>query len=306
MRVVIAGTNSLALLIASYVKEMTSHQLIILSRFEQPQLKSHGFEVLLVDYDDDTSVKHALTGVHTVISTVTGPPQLQLIQAAVQTGVRRFAPAEFEGLPSNRRANDALDRDKTAALTWLQHYRRELESTTFACGVFYERFAPGGLAAYQIGLEFGLAGEGDYIMNMRDMRVQAPIYDPQGRTNVIICLTAMRDVAQFVVRALDMPSWPAQLTMYGEKMTVYQLTQLAAEVKGFPSASVQWHDINSLRSEIVMAEYEDDGERLLRAHDHVATIEGRYDVTDRSLNRRFPEIHPLRFRDWLAQVWSGQ
>jgi hypothetical protein len=53
-------------------------------------------------------------GVDTVISTVTGPPELYLLQACVAQDVRRFAPAEFEGRPSKRSDPDPLDRGKTA------------------------------------------------------------------------------------------------------------------------------------------------------------------------------------------------
>lgn len=49
-------------------------------------------------------------GVDTIISTVTGPPGLQLLHAAVAQKVRRFAPADFEGRPSKRSDPDPLDR----------------------------------------------------------------------------------------------------------------------------------------------------------------------------------------------------
>lgn len=74
-------------------------------------------------------------GVDTVISTVTGSPQLRLIEAAVQCRVRRFAPAEFEGQPGLRSTIEVLDRGRNAALALLQHYTGYIQYTVFVCGI---------------------------------------------------------------------------------------------------------------------------------------------------------------------------
>jgi hypothetical protein len=68
-------------------------------------------------------------GIDTIISTVTGAPQLQLIEAAVRCRVRRFAPAEFEGQPGLRGQNPVLDRGKNAALNLLQYYQGHIQYT---------------------------------------------------------------------------------------------------------------------------------------------------------------------------------
>lgn len=146
MRIAIAGTNTLALMMAHFVITETSHQLVVLSRQvsptyflpqlrlfyvnanhdtrwclgqrktnwskEQPHLVGQGYQVLVVNYEEQQSLRHAVMGVDTVISTVTGPPELQLLQASVAQEVRRFAPAEFEGRPSRRSNPDPLDRGK--------------------------------------------------------------------------------------------------------------------------------------------------------------------------------------------------
>lgn len=184
-----------------------------------------------MDYNNSASLQHALRGIDTVISTVTGPAQLALIEAAVWCRCRRFAPAEFEGRPSLRPANDPLDRGRAAAQTRLQYYRRQIESTNFICGILYERFSVGGLAANRIGLQSGFASEGDYILNARTMIASAPVYNESNGFSKI-CLTSAYDVARFVVRALDLPRWPAEMTMYGDKMTVSALVALVQECRG--------------------------------------------------------------------------
>lgn len=197
----------------------------------QPHMMALGYQVQVVDYRNPASIQHALRGVDTVISTVTGSSQLALIEAAVRCRVRRFAPAEFEGRPSQRPQNDPLDRGRAAALSRLQYYRRHMESTTFVCGILYERFAVGGLAANRIGLQTGFANEGDYIVNARSMVARAPVYNERNAFSQV-CLTSAYDVARFVVRAIDMQRWPAEMTMWGERMTVSALVTLIQECRG--------------------------------------------------------------------------
>jgi len=56
------------------------------------------------------------------------------------------------------------------------------------------------------------------------MTSMAPIYDANQNLSYI-CLTSAYDVAQFVVRALDMPTWPSEMSMCGERMTVHALVE---------------------------------------------------------------------------------
>ena len=59
-------------------------------------------KVIQVDYSNDESVKHALTGVDVVISTVATPAlnaQGKIAAAAKEAGVKLFVPSEFGGDP---------------------------------------------------------------------------------------------------------------------------------------------------------------------------------------------------------------
>jgi hypothetical protein len=170
-------------------------------------------------------------GVDLVISTVTGEAQIKLIHAAVQRRVRRFIPAEFEGLPRLRPANDPLDRSRNVARQWLDYYRSYMESTSLICGIFYERFLPGGLKAMGMGTTSGFSNEGDFIVDVRNMTGQAPIYTASGTYTTII-MTAAKDVCRFLVRALEMEVWPAEMTMCGQRITVSALVNLIQEMRG--------------------------------------------------------------------------
>ncbi|OCK77184.1 NAD(P)-binding protein [Lepidopterella palustris CBS 459.81] len=305
MRIAVAGTCGLALIISREIQEQTSHQLLILSRTPQPGLISQGYQCQTVDYNDPTSIQHSLMGVDTVISTVTGTPQLRLIEAAVATGVRRFAPAEFEGRPSLRMVGDPLDRGRAAALALLQHYRRHIQSTAFICGVLYERFSVHGLAAHRIGVNSGIANEGDYILDARNMTAQAPVYDANNNFSTI-CMTSAYDVGRFVVRALDMVHWPSELTMCGERTTVNSLIHTVKQCRGRDFTHVQWHNPDLLKYELTLAQLAGDVPRQKRLFALIATAEGRYDFESPGyLNAQFPDIQPESFGSWFTRNWQG-
>jgi hypothetical protein len=146
----------------------------------------------VVDYTDGDNLKYALRGIDTIISTVTGPNQIHLIKAAVSARVRRFAPAEFEGPPQLRPPNDPLDRQRTTALTWLRHHKSNIEHTVFVCGIFYERFQPGGLPQALIARTTGYHGEGTYIFDGAKMTAESPALSPSNQPDVTICMTSVR------------------------------------------------------------------------------------------------------------------
>lgn len=198
---------------------------------EKPEL-SRDHQVIVVDYANVQSLQFALRGIDTVISTITGQNQIELIRAAVSVRVRRFAPAEFEGPPSLRPETSPLDRGRTAGRRWMAYYGQHIETTVFVCGILYERFQPNGLRQTRMGLGSGLSNEGDYIMNCRTMSAQAPAFDGNNLPNVTICMTSAQDVAKFVTKALDMPQWPSELRMCGERITVKNLVATVQTMKG--------------------------------------------------------------------------
>lgn len=173
----------------------------------------------------------ALRGTDTVISTVTGVNQITLIRASVRARCRRFAPAEFEGLPGLRPDNSPLDRHRSVAQRLLTQCSSKIEWTNFVCGIFYERFQPGGLAHSLIGGTSNINGEGDYIMDIRRMTAQVPALDASGQATATICMTSVQDVARFVTKAIDLPQWPRELRMCGERIPVSALVAAVERMK---------------------------------------------------------------------------
>lgn len=187
--------------------------------------------MVVAEYANGPGLEFTLAGVDVVISTISGASQLALIDAAFRVGVRRFAPAEFEGRPSLRPVQDPLDRGRRAALERLQQYQaRGMQYCVFMCGIFYERFAPGGLIASNIGRGSGISGEGDYVLNTRHMKAHIP-HGADGRA-AMVCITSAQDVGRFVAAAVGLQQWPCELRMSGERMNLSDLVRVAELMRG--------------------------------------------------------------------------
>lgn len=296
---------------------------------ERPELVDRDFRVLIVDYNDPATLQHALLGVDIVISTVTGDPQINLIHSAVAARVSRFAPAEFGAtLNLETAGDDPLDRGRALALSWLNHYKTTYgtEFCAFICGILYERFDQGGLRRHALGSQTEGSDEGDYLINIRHLTVEAPFRNNDDE-EIHVCLTAIRDVAAFVVQALGMREWPTMLTMYSERLTVGQIVRRVQDCRGMlynthtisdgalPYAD-RWqtigaqlqvrteYDMETLAHEIQFATMNNNQSRRQRAIVHLATAAGRFDFTEPTLNQRFRNVPRLRFRDWLNQSWT--
>lgn len=181
-----------------------------------------------MDYENLNDVRYKLVGVDTVISTVSGQAQLSLIDAAADVHVRRFVPAEFEGPPILRPQVDILDRGTQIALARLYQQQQSsgMQYTVFTCGVFYERFHPGGIAALQLGHGTKISGEGDYILDIRHRTATIP-YQPSSGPGVWLCMTCADDVARFIVAAFQLSEWPNEFRMVGERMLVDDVVKTA-------------------------------------------------------------------------------
>ena len=63
-------------------------------------------------------------------------------------------------------------------------------------------------------------------MDIRKRKAQVPYYSNTGQV-VRLCMTSAEDVARFVVAALELPQWPTEFRMQGDRMSVSELVQVA-------------------------------------------------------------------------------
>ncbi|KAI9643843.1 hypothetical protein NHQ30_007194 [Ciborinia camelliae] len=243
MRIAIAGSGGLARILAHYINE-TVHPFIILSRHAQPDLEVSGYQVTAVDYDNQDDLRFHLRGIDIVISTVSGIPQINLIDAAAHSRVQRFVPAEYQDKLGGRPTNDPLDRGRAASidrlLHWAHHPRHRMQYTAFGCGVFYERFARGGLASMGISTSTALGYQGSYLMNVETNTAEIVEYSTAGQP-ISVSMTSVNDVARFIAAALDLDQrmWPTEFRMQGDRKTLTEIVQYAGVVKGRKGSSFE-------------------------------------------------------------------
>ncbi|PGH00945.1 hypothetical protein GX51_05494 [Blastomyces parvus] len=301
IKVAIAGTSGLAQYIAHHISTQTYHQFIFLSRYDNPGLAAKGWQILKVDYSS-SSLRYALTGIDTVISTISGEAEIALIDAAAHVHVRRFVPSEFEGPPSMRPAGNVLDRGNANSLARLQYYEQYgMQYAVFACGIFYERFAPGGMAAFQLGKGTYIDGEGDYLINVRTMKAEIPYFNILGAP-VVVCMTSAQDLARYIVAALDLPQWTTEFRVCGSRMTLGDIVREAEIVRGAQFEKLILTD-ESLGHSLAYAKASGNMLHQWRATHLLATTAGCYDFGDLNLHS-LVNVNPQKFGDWLHAVWA--
>lgn len=193
----------------------------------------------MVDYSNVEGLRYTLQGVELVISTISGESQLNLIDAARRARVRTFVPSEFEGALAGRPTpNDPLGRGSEAALGFLQQWSQSnlsphsMRYTVFSCGVFYERFGPGGLAFLNISTGPNVENAGEYLVNIGNATAEIVEFDGND-IPVVVSMTSVYDVARFVAAAIEMgpTDWPSEFRMRGDQLTVRDIFRACSSVR---------------------------------------------------------------------------
>lgn len=290
----------------------------------------------VVDYSDTQALEYILRGVDLLISTIQGDSQLSLIQAARRARIRTFVPSEFEGALTHRPTDDPLDRGSAAALRLLSEGSRSRSSshrmrcTVFSCGVFYERFHPGGLALFNIGGGANVQHPGEYLLDVNAATAEIVQRNAQG-ASVAVTMTSVYDVARYVAAAIEIgpENWPEELRMRGDQLTVLDVVQACSTARGgkpsiccHPHASSQIltsertvpfnlvnHEYGNIQAHLDYAVEMGDFDRWWYFQRLRATADGRYVFARANLNELLEQrggvtIVPSRFVDWLRQVYE--
>lgn len=144
-------------------------------------------------------------------------------------------------------------------------------------------------------------------------------------------MTSAKDVARFVVRALDFAQWPPELWMQGDRMSVWNVVHEAERMRGTSfSFAIDFHSEREERRErtsnwgetgqsyeklmhnsltlqhaLNVAATSHDWTQVLRVQNMIATAENRYDFTNPVLNGMV-DFTPVGFFVWLREAWRGQ
>ena len=319
VKVAIAGGSSptLGKAIVQAIQDTSTHTPIVLSRRERDhdgELKlwsgyEHGQQVQVryVDYHDQSSLVTALQGIHTVISVVLTPDptewvtaQINLLHAAKEAGVKRFAPSEWA---FGSRAHEKADIDRPKIEVWKEVEKSGLEATRFVCGGFMNYLGIGcpGLKHLQ---DEALAGfsEGPYLFNLKDGWAEVPLKADGSYPRVT--MTEIGDIGRFVAAALDLDKWEDEMSMAGDTLRFDEVIKLAEEATGKKFKVIK-------RTKQQLQEEKDS----LGPEDWIRRMECTFsmlycdDVDDETaldplLNRLCPDVKPIKVSEYLEKYWA--
>ncbi|KAI2625898.1 NAD(P)-binding protein [Hypoxylon sp. NC1633] len=277
---------------------------------EHPEFEAnYDCQVAVVDYANLEDLQFTLQGVDLVISTISGAEQLNLIDAARRARVRCFVPSEFEGALSHRPAagTDPFDNGSSTALEQLRHWSQSrshsMKYTIFSCGVFYERFAPGGLQTFNMGGTCRIRNQGDYMIDVGHGIAEIPESNQHGHP-VQVVMTSAVDVARFVAAAVELgiDTWPREFKMRGARLTTQRLQEICSEIRGIEFEVVQ-RPYEQIIQWLRYYEQNRDEVKWFSMQHLLQTANGRYYFGDANLNDAV-DVQPMSFRQWLYDTWG--
>ncbi|KAH7121790.1 hypothetical protein B0J13DRAFT_599370 [Dactylonectria estremocensis] len=341
------GTSpSLGRAIVTAVFAQTSWNLLILSRSTRPPIwlraidqdaKRH--KIAAVDYTSVDSLATALNGqgVHTLISVTSAvdgtqaQTQINLLQAAVSAGCKRFAPSQWGFGPTGWAEVESLQWGNQGVREECTKHQDQIEIAYINQGSFMNYIGHGvfatpepedsadeALAKYRAGEGYkpgedaaceGLHRQGPladqsgaYLIGLENGIAELPVKDDGQWPR--ITFTSLRDVGKFVAAALDLPKWEEELSMAGDTLTMGELLASAEAVTGkkFKVTQLKRQDL----LERLANTSHDDFMARLWIEFNLAYIRDRDDevVLRPTLNRLCPAVKPISVREYMEKHWQ--
>ncbi|KAK5788568.1 hypothetical protein VI817_009526 [Penicillium citrinum] len=257
----------------------------------------------LVDYDDISAMTKQLEqhNVHTVISAIgliseeTSRSQLNLIEAADKSkSTARFIPSEFSFIQTE----DLLAVDPSIKF-WLNAV--ELLK---ASSLIYTRVIPGFFMDYW-GMPHVKTNLQPYSFGVDISSRKAAI---PGDGNDVICMTYTYDMAQYIIKALDLDEWPEFSIVVGDQVTYNQILGMAEEILG-EKFDVTYDSIEQIEKGNVTNPqmpsdlgYSEEELTELTALVSRLVVNGVFELPEENrLNELFPEVKPITMKDFLEK-----
>lgn len=294
-------------------------------------------QIRAVDYLSPDSLAAALKGVHTVVSVTSAIDgtqaqiQINLLNAAVQAGCKRFAPGQWGLGP---RGWENLKSTKwTCEGVWDEclKYKDKIECAKFNHGSFMNYIGHGiypipsevdeETSLQQMKVRGGyMAGEdeacqgflrqgdlkdgsGAFLIGLKNAIAELPMKDDGSWPR--ITMTSMKDVGRFFAASLELPKWEENMSMVGDTVTMGELLAHAEAVTGrkFQVDVVKQADLERKFGEIA----HDDLMRQLWAELKLACIRDMEDevVLKPVVNQLCPSIKPMGVRQYMEMFWAG-
>lgn len=228
VKIAIAGPGQLAREIIDGLLATGKHEIVILSRQDAtPENAIDGTTWVKVDYSDKQGLAQALQGVHTALSfLVFGDTSIQenLIDAAIEAGVKRFAPSEWA-------VSNVRHLDWYAGKVQIREYLREKNKDKKV--IEYSLFQPGWFLNY-------LGGNHQTSKHVKTANLLLTNHE-QGHARFAgdltsrVTYTAIQDIVNIVVKAIDYEGeWPEYGGINGNTLTLAEEIAIGEKLKGKP------------------------------------------------------------------------
>ncbi|KAJ5564102.1 NAD(P)-binding protein [Penicillium frequentans] len=290
------------------------HEILLLSRKGAPaEGTTKGVTWVQADYSDVQQLAQVLHGVHTVLSFVieqdsTSPIQKNLIDAAIQTGVKRFAPSEWCSATMEHMSWYAYKDTTRQYLKEVNKDKKVLEYSLFQPGYFINYLTRPYPSAKHLQLL-------DLPWDFQNRRVIAV----DGGEDARITLTTVEDLANVVARAIDFEGeWPVDGGISGNDTTIGEVVALGERCRGgkpFKIDKVKAEDFASgdwttpwmpaLEHPSIPRENLEAMGRVVLAGILLAVNANELHVSD-SWNRLLPDYEFTSVSAFLTKAWSGK
>ncbi|KAH7159717.1 hypothetical protein B0J13DRAFT_580930 [Dactylonectria estremocensis] len=286
-----------------------NHEVVVLSRKGSDHEPINGVTWLTVDYDDQDSLSRAMKGVHTVLSFIaaldsesSARSQMNIIDACIANGVKRFAPSEWacpdKGAPPHYDYKATVRR----YLEKVNNPVKTLEYCLFQPGFFTNYFANGRPTTKHFHMNDMFAD----FANRRALQVEDGGYP--------LTLTTVEDTAEVVAQALDYAGeWPKIGGIRGSQTTVAGLIGLGEKLRGkFKVDKVSYEASKAGTAELpwcpqlthkgVPSEMRTEMSRHIALAYMTSFAEGAWSVSD-EWNRLLPDYSFSSAEEYLRKVW---
>ncbi|CAJ0546485.1 Ff.00g011120.m01.CDS01 [Fusarium sp. VM40] len=311
VKIAIAGYGEISGQIIKALLSSGRHEITLLGRKDTPKDLPAGLTWAKVDYLDKQQLVQVLQGMHTVLSFITvvmdheNHAQINLINACVEAGVKRFAPSEWAFFKVDA---FAMYQGKVAIRRYLTNLNRNgkvLEYCLFLPGVFMNYLGPPekmekGVSYTQLFLDFG---------ECRAILPEGP--------DATVTFTTLEDMAKTVAKAVDYKGeWPVMGGIVGNRITISGLLQLGERIRGkkFTIEKVKMEDLKvndyvtswnpiTLHPSIPEEQREIAGREFARLS-LIGLPDGGWDVSD-DWSKLLPDQKFVTLENFLQDSWGS-
>ncbi|MCJ1401942.1 hypothetical protein MMC11_005159 [Xylographa trunciseda] len=306
------GSGNVAQEIIDVLVAAKKHEILLLSRKDAPAgSATQGVKWVKANYADPKQLAQILQGVHTVLSFIQDDPestvQKNLIDAAVQAGVKRFAPSEWSSSGLEHLSWYAYKAESRRYLKELNKDKKVLEYTLFQPGLFLNYLTSPHKSSNHVHIM-----ETPFDFNRR----RALLLD--GGDDERITFTTVQDLANVVARAIDFEGeWPVVGGIRGAEMSIRELMALGEKIRGAPFKieklkadeleSGEWKStwIPKLDHPSIPPEQVDMFSKIIVAGMLLAISAKAYSCSD-EWNRLLPDYKFTQPEEFLSEAWGGK